>query len=73
MKEKRIVIKFNDKCFIYKKTKHATRNYRNRSQQMNPKKGRIAQSNITEVNDLIKKVSKMILYFIVSKVNHKQW
>lgn len=42
MKEKRIAKKFNDKCFIYKKIKHPTKDYKNRSQQRNPKEGRIA-------------------------------
>jgi len=71
MKEKRIVKKFNDKCFIYKKTKHPTKNYKNRFQQRNPQEGRVAQSNITKVNDFINKVSKLILSSNVSKVNHK--
>jgi hypothetical protein len=42
MKEKRIAKKFNDKCFIYKKIEHPTKDYKNRSQQRNPKEGRIA-------------------------------
>jgi hypothetical protein len=55
----------NSKCFIYNKTKHLTKDFRNRAQQGNPKKVRNTQANIIEVDHLTNKILIMNLFVVV--------
>jgi len=68
VKGKGIAKKFNDKCFIYNKIRHLTKDCRNMSKQGNPMK-RITQANVTEVNHFTNKVSEMNLSYVVFEVN----
>jgi hypothetical protein len=70
MKRKRIANKFNRKCFIYNKTKHLAKNYRNRAKQENIKKGKTIQANINEVDHLMDKFwNKFICHGFKNKPN----
>jgi len=68
VKGKRIAKKINDKCFICNNIGHVTKYCINKGKQGIPTK-RIAQANITEVDHLINKVSKINLSCVVSKAN----
>ena len=62
-------MKFNGKCFIYNKIEHQANNYKNKAEEKNLERKKIAEDNVTRVNNLINKVLNMRLYAIVLTVD----
>lgn len=67
MKGEDIAKKLNSKYFFYIKIEHQANDCKYRTQQWNPKKEKITQFNITEVDHLINKVSKINLSMLFMK------